>query len=79
MQRQKQVRDIDMLVDKGIEKGLQKAFPEQAWEEYALKSLFGDTAQNRVLQFLIVNKGSEYTLKDLARHTHVGYRIRYPT
>lgn len=77
MQRQKQVRDIDILIDKGIEKGLQKAFPEQAWEEYALKFLFGDMAQNRVLQFLIVNKGSEYTLKDIARHTHVGYRTFY--
>lgn len=76
MQKQK-AQDLDALVEQGIEKGLQKAFPEQAWREYALRLLFGDTAQNRVLQFLIVNKGSEYTLKDIARHTHVGYRTFY--
>ena len=54
-----------------------EAVPEKFWEWYGLSALFGDTPQARVLQFLSIHCTTDYTLKEIARQTHVGYRTFY--
>ncbi|MCP8320419.1 MAG: hypothetical protein H3Z52_05715, partial [archaeon] len=51
--------------------------PEEFWDWYSLGALFGDTPICRTIQFLSVHRGSDYTLKEIARQTHVGYRTFY--
>ncbi len=55
----------------------QQTLPEEFWEWYSLGALFGDTPSCRLIQFLSVHRGSDYTLKEIARQTHVGYRTFY--
>jgi len=47
--------------------------PEEFWDRYGLRALFGDTPAARVLQFLSIHCTSDYTLKEIARQTHVGH------
>jgi len=54
-----------------------QTLPEEFWEWYSLGALFGDTPSCRIIQFLSVHRGSDYTLKEIARQTHVGYRTFY--
>ena len=67
-----------VLVGKGSpEKDLDEALPEEFWEEYSLKALLGNDARTRMLQFFMVHQDWDYTLKDVARHTHTGERTLY--
>ncbi len=59
------------------EKRLDEALPEEFWEEYSLKALLGNDARTRMLQFFMVHRDWDYTLKDVARHTHTGERTLY--
>lgn len=68
--------DIDDEITEHVfesEEPLSKDF----WKQYALGNIFGDTPSCRVLQFLLVHRDWDYTLKEIARQTHVGYRTFY--
>lgn len=67
-----------VLVEKeNLEKNLDEVLPEEFWEEYSLKALLGNDARTRMLQFFMVHRDWDYTLKDVARHTHTGERTLY--
>ncbi len=66
---------MDKEIEQAFESGepLSKAF----WQQYALANIFGDTPSCRILQFLLVHRDWDYTLKEIARQAHVGYRTFY--
>ncbi|MGH9909893.1 MAG: hypothetical protein ACRD32_04570 [Nitrososphaerales archaeon] len=66
-------------IDKEIEQAFESSEPlsKEFWQQYALASIFGDTPACRILQFLLVHRDWDYTLKEIARQTHVGYRTFY--
>jgi hypothetical protein len=66
-------------IDKELEQSFESSEPlsKEFWHQYALASIFGDTPSCRILQFLLVHRHWDYTLKDIARQTHVGYRTFY--
>ena len=68
---------VDM--DKEMEQAFESSepLPKEFWQQYALANIFGDTPACRISQFLLVHRDWDYTLKEIARQTHVGYRTFY--
>lgn len=56
---------------------MSESLPKEFWRWHPLAELIGDTPAARILQFLSVHRTADYTLKDIARNTHVGYRTFY--
>jgi hypothetical protein len=67
--------DVDKEIERAFESN--EPLPKEFWHRYALASIFGDAAPCRILQFLLVHRDWDYTLKEIARQTHVGYRTFY--
>lgn len=67
------------MIDKEIAQAFESSEPlsKEFWQQYALANIFGDTPSCRILQFLLVHRDWDYTLKEIARQTHVGYRTFY--
>jgi len=42
--------------------------------EYGLRTIFGDSALVRILDFLILYRGSVYSMSEIARNSHVSWR-----
>jgi len=66
-------------MDREIEQAFESSepLPKEFWQQYSLANIFGDTSSSRILQFLLVHRDWDYTLKEIARQTHVGYRTFY--
>lgn len=42
--------------------------------EYGLRTIFGDRVITRILDFLILYRGSAYSMSEIARNSHVSWR-----
>jgi len=42
--------------------------------KYGLKTIFGDSVRTRILDFLTLYRGSEYSMSEIARNSHVSWR-----
>ena len=53
-----------------------KRLPSEVPElpEYGLRTIFGDWVITRLLDFLILYRGSTYSMSEIARNSHVSWR-----
>lgn len=61
-----------------LELGMQSVsepLPEEFWDWYPFRMLFGDSASARLMQFLSIHCTADYTLNEVARQTHTQYRV----